>query len=79
MSPRQVRRIMRCAGFTRAQRRDFFAAWDTDAAELTCYQARLIMAFYAAAGVDEDDLASNAILATISAHAELLEIDEGAA
>jgi hypothetical protein len=72
MSARQVRRIMRAAGFTRAERRAFLAAWDTDLGELSCYQARLIMTFYFAAGYDLGDALSRDFADAVALQAEIL-------
>lgn len=71
---RRERRIMRAAGFTRAERRAFLIAWDTPGEDLDCEQAQLIVRFYFAAAEDPDDVVSLAMLATAQGHAELLEM-----
>lgn len=70
---RRERRALRAAGFTPEERRDFIDAWNSDAGELTCYQARLIMRFYFAAAEDPQDVVSLGMLATAAQHVSVLE------
>lgn len=70
---RRERRAMRAAGFTPDEQRDFISAWNSDAGELDCYQARLIMRFYFAAAEDPDDVVSLGMLATTAQHVSQLE------